>query len=313
MAKYNVKDAIDKYGYEKIRRFILEECPTQTDIHKELGLSTNSSRLVSSVYKEIYNILGIDEIPYKKDPPRMRKFKLEQDRVLGKYWESEYIVEYLLDKLQHPIVNMSGAVKRLVISCPRHPKADPTSNQIKAHIITWEICNNMFVPENHWVVPLDGDYTNLDISNLELRTAISVQSENATGVNNSMYFHGLSGRHKHGGWGKISNQKLAKQSWCSICKCDKSAKAVHHIVNYHLFSTPTDAHVDYNLLVLCQSCHASLHLNNTNIKAHIEATQYSKLLELLETLKSQVPDTLIEIYRDVEKQLGLTDNQQPSP
>jgi hypothetical protein len=42
-------------------------------------------------------------------------------------------------------------------------------------------------------------------------------------------------------------------------------------------------------------------------------TRYEKLLELLETLKSQVPDTLMETYKDVEKQLGLTDNQQLSP
>ncbi len=33
---------------------------------------------------------------------------------------------------------------------------------------------------------------------------------------------------------------------------------------------------------------------------------------MLETLKSQVPDALMETYKDVEKQLGLTDNQQPS-
>lgn len=55
-----------------------------------------------------------------------------------------------------------------------------------------------------------------------------------------------------------------------------------------------------------------IHQNNISIKVLIGATQYEKLLELLETLKSQVPDTLVETYRDVEKQLGLTDNQQRS-
>jgi dihydroneopterin aldolase len=65
-------------------------------------------------------------------------------------------------------------------------------------------------------------------------------------------------------------------------------------------------------MALCRVCHIKLHQTNLNIKAHIEATQYSKLFELLETLKSQVSDTLMETYKDVEKQLGLTDNQQPS-
>lgn len=89
-------------------------------------------------------------------------------------------------------------------------------------------------------------------------------------------------------------------------------KHVHHIISYHLFKNPVDAHNDTNLLVLCRQCHGKLHQNKINIKAHIEEIRYSKLLELLETLKSQVPDTLVETYKDVEKQLGLTDNQQPS-
>jgi outer membrane lipopolysaccharide assembly protein LptE/RlpB len=87
---------------------------------------------------------------------------------------------------------------------------------------------------------------------------------------------------------------------------------VHHIINYHLFAEFAIANSEQNLMTLCRSCHTKLHLNNTNIKAHIEETQYSKLLELLETLKSQVPESLMETYKDVEKQLGLTDNQQPS-
>jgi hypothetical protein len=45
---------------------------------------------------------------------------------------------------------------------------------------------------------------------------------------------------------------------------------------------------------------------------HISEMKYKNLLELLESLKSQVPESLMETYKDVEKQLGLTDNQQPS-
>ena len=55
-----------------------------------------------------------------------------------------------------------------------------------------------------------------------------------------------------------------------------------------------------------------IHQQNTSIVPHISETKYKNLLELLESLKSQVPDALMETYKDVEKQLGLTDNQQPS-
>ncbi len=307
-----VKIAIDLYGFNKARDLVLVEGYGQVQLHKELGLSNSNSRIGSGTYADIYEYLGIKDIPYKSDAPLTRKFKLEQDRVNGEYWKSNFICDFLFDKLSRPIINMSGNTKRYVISCPRHPKADPDSNQIKAHIIVWELCNERFVPEDHWVVPKDGNYTNLDICNLELRTSISVKSESMIGINNHMYQHGLSGRHKHGGWEKISREHLEKQNYCTICGCKKDQMAVHHIISYHLFKNPIDAHNTINLLVLCQSCHASLHHSNTNIRAHIEETQYCKLLELLETLKSQVPDSLIEIYRDVEKQLGLTDNQQPS-
>ena len=66
-------------------------------------------------------------------------------------------------------------------------------------------------------------------------------------------------------------------------------------------------------MVVCRHCHGKIHGGSLSInKALISEMRYSKLLELLETLKSQVPDTLMETYKDVEKQLGLTGNQQPS-
>ncbi len=53
-------------------------------------------------------------------------------------------------------------------------------------------------------------------------------------------------------------------------------------------------------------------MNVIKLTPPILGTRYGKLLELLESLKSQVPESLMETYKDVEKQLGLTDNQQPS-
>lgn len=310
--KVDVVKIIDNYGYDKARSLILDKCYTLVEFHKEVGLSTSSSRTSSRIYKEAFEYLNIKEIPYKEDIKPIRLFKTEFDKHEGRYWESEYIVEFLLEKMKKPIVNRAGKSVRYVISFPKHPKADPTSNQIKAHIVLWELLNEMYVPEDCWVVPLDQDYTNLDHSNWVLRTSVEVKSSMFTGENNPSYEHGLAGRHKLGGWPKVSKEAIIRQPFCTKCNCTNKPLVVHHIINYHLFKQPTDAHVPTNLMVLCQSCHASIHQQNINIKALIEATQYSKLLELLETLKSQVPDTLIEIYNDVEKQLGLTDNQQPS-
>jgi len=66
------------------------------------------------------------------------------------------------------------------------------------------------------------------------------------------------------------------------------------------------------LLCVCDTCHGTIHQHNTSIVPHISEMKYKNLLELLGSLKSQVPDALMETYKDVEKQLGLTDNQQPS-
>lgn len=309
---YNVEKYIENYGKERILEKIFVEGITLVQLHKELGLSNSSGRMHKAVYERIYKYLNISSLPYKEDRQELRKFKLAFDRVGGRYWESEYICEYLFSRLETPTLNKSDKSIRYVINFPKHPKSDPISNQIKAHIVLWELVNEQYVPEDCWVVPLDGSYINLDISNWVL-VNITVHKHNKfSGINNPSYIHGLALRPKQGGWSKISKTHISKNPSCVRCgKCE--TLVVHHIINYHLFGTSyNSAHSDINLMTLCTSCHSTIHQNNINIKALIEETRYSKLLELLETLKSQVPDTLIEIYRDVEKQLGLTDNQQPS-
>lgn len=308
---YNIKQAIESYGKEKIKHKILCEGISQIEIHKELKLSTSDRRINAGVYTRIYSYLGIDNIPYASDTPNVRKFKLEFDKVNGNYWESEYIVDYLINKLNNPISNISDGAKRYVISFPKHPKANSISNQIKAHIVLWELLNEQYVPEDCWVIPKDGNYTNLAVDNLILVNTSVYKSSRFFGENNPAFKHGLSLRPKLGGWSRISKEHLQNNNICKYCAA-QSDLVVHHIINYHLFNDPIKANIEYNLLTLCRSCHTKLHAYNTNIKALIEATQYSKLLELLETLKSQVPDSRKEILLDVEKQLGLTDNQQPS-
>lgn len=309
--KVDVVKIIDAYGKDKARALIVEKCYTLVEFHKEVGLSKASNRTSSRIYEEAFRYLSISEIPYKEDTRAIRLLKVEFDRTCGRYWESDYISEFLTEKLLKPVINKSGDSVRGVISFPKHPKADPTSNQIKAHMIAWELVNEQYVPDNCWVMPLDGNYLNLDVTNLVLKKSVEVKSERTSGINNPSYIHGRHSIDKLGGWPDISKKHITMQPYCSLCSNDNML-IVHHIISYHLFKNPVDAHTDTNLLVLCRHCHGKLHQNKFNIKAHIEEIRYCKLLELLETLKSQVPDSLMETYRDVEKQLGLTDNQQPS-
>lgn len=308
---YNVEKVIDNFGYDRAKRLLLEEGYTQIELHKAIGLSTSNNRLNNSVYNRIYKYLNIATLPYAEDTKQIRKLKLQFDKYEGRYWESDYISEYLSDKLQNPTVNYTEGQKRLIISFPKHPKSNKDSNQIKAHIVQWELINEQYVPEDCWVIPIDGDYTNLSVENWILVNISAYKHAKFSGDKNPAYIHGMSLRPRHGGWQNISKKWLYLNTSCKICH-DTTDLLVHHIINYHLFTDFIIANSTNNLMTLCRSCHTKLHSHNTNIKAHIEETQYSKLLELLETLKSQVPDALMETYKDVEKQLGLTDNQQPS-
>ena len=231
---------------------------------------------------------------------------------MPKYWENNYIVSTLLVRLSNLTINISGSSIRGVINFPTHPSSNKDSHQIKAHIVAWEIYNRQYVPNNSWVVPVDGDYLNLAESNLVLVNTVEFKSNKFKGTNNPAYLHGKYNRPRLGGWNTISKNKLADDTCCTICSSVEQL-VVHHIISYHLFNNPIEAHQDMNLMVVCRHCHGKIHGGSLSInKALISEMRYSKLLELLETLKSQVPDTLMETYKDVEKQLGLTGNQQPS-
>lgn len=308
---YYVEKAIDSFGKDKLLSLIYTEGLTRVEMHKVLKLSTSDSGLNAEVYKRMYKYLGIKELPYPRLKKEDRKFQLALDKYMPEYWNSSYLIIELLNRLNNPIFNFAEDSVRYVIAFPRHPKSNKDSNQIKAHIIAWEIYNSQYVPENHWVVPKDGEYTNLLEDNLILVDATEYKSKSMVGISNPSFRHGESLRPKLGGWSKISKLIIERDGCCKICDSTEDL-VLHHIINYHLFLNPIVAHNNINLMTLCRSCHTKLHHHNTSIKVLIEVTQYEKLLELLETLKSQVPDTLMETYKDVEKQLGLTDNQQPS-
>lgn len=310
---YNIEKVVEAYGgKQKVLDYIFTEGPTQVELHKELRLSSSDKRLNRDVYTRLFNYLGIPGMPYPNLKPEQKKFFLALDKFMPEYWNSSYIVEFLLKRLNSPIFNTAEGKIRTVIAFPRHPKANISSNQIKGHIIAWELYNKQYVPDNHWVIPIDGDYLNLSEDNLTLVNTTKYKSTRFEGVGNPSYKNGGSLRPKLGGWSTISKAVRLEDECCLKCKSSDDL-VVHHIINYLLFSNPIDAHQRVNLITLCRSCHTLVHNHKLSIKQDLIAEmRYSKLLELLETLKSQVPDTLMETYKDVEKQLGLTDNQQPS-
>lgn len=51
-----------------------------------------------------------------------------------------------------------------------HPRANKDSHQVRAHEIVWELDNEMFLPEGYEVEARDGNYLNLSVDNLTVRT-----------------------------------------------------------------------------------------------------------------------------------------------
>jgi hypothetical protein len=196
---YHVEQTIEAFGgKQKLLDLIFSEGITQIELHKVLGLSNSDKRLGAQVYKRIYNYLNINSLPYPQLEKRDRKFHLQLDKSLPNYWENNFIILELLNRLSNPTINIAEGRERYVISFPKHPTAIKT-NQIKAHNIVWEINNSQYVPDNHWVIPIDGNYLNISKDNLRLVNTTEYKSKRFTGENNPSYIHGERCRPKLGG------------------------------------------------------------------------------------------------------------------
>lgn len=306
---YNIEKIVEKAGgKEYIKYLVEEEGYTQQEIQIVLNIQT-TSRVTYSKFINYCNIV----IPFPKvSNISSRKWMIRWQKYGNAYWNDEYLVEKTLEKLDSPILNIAGKQKRYVISMWGHPSANKDSHQAKAHQIAWELVNECFLPEHHEIEPIDGNFLNLDISNLRVRLTTDRKSFYASGDRN--YFFTGAARYINytRGWSRISKNYRNSVNKCEICGCTQSLN-VHHIISYWLFDeNDSRVHDINNLLCVCDSCHGKIHQLNTHIVPHISEMKYKNLLELLESLKSQVPDSLMETYKDVEKQLGLTDNQQPS-
>lgn len=306
---YNVEKIVQSAGGKGyIRSLIEDEGYTQQELLKVLGIST-TSRIT---YKKFVDYCGA-AVPFPKvSNRRSRKWMIRWLKNGTEYWNDEFLVSEILTKLENPILNLAGKQKRYNISMWGHPSSNKDSHQVRAHQIVWELDNECFLPEGYEVEAIDGNFLNLDVSNLRSRLTVGRKSLYSSGERNHFYTGVQKYVNYTRGWVRKSKVYRQKAGCCEICSSTSSLNA-HHIISYWLFDdNDVRVHSEDNLLCVCDRCHGTIHQQNTSIVPHISETKYKNLLELLGSLKSQVPDSLMETYRDVEKQLGLTDNQQPS-
>lgn len=306
---YNVEKIVEQAGgREYIKSLIEDEGYTQEELHKVLGINT-SSRITYKKFVDYCNAT----IPFPKVASKMsRKWMIRWSKNGSEYWNDEFLVSETFIKLSNPVLNKAGKSSRYNISMWGHPNANKDSHQVRAHQIIWELDNECFLPEGYEVEPIDGNFLNLDIANLRARLTLDRKSFYSSGERNHFYTGVQRYVNYSRGWVRKSKAYRQKIGKCEICNATNSLNS-HHIISYWLFDD-NDLRVNSedNLLCVCDSCHGTIHQHNATIVPHISEMKYKNLLELLESLKSQVPDALMETYKDVEKQLGLTDNQQPS-
>lgn len=306
---YNVEKIVEQAGgKEYIKSLIQDEGYTQQEVQKFLGITT-SSRITYKKFVDYCQAV----IPFPKVTNQSsRKWMIHWMKNGTEYWNDEYLVSETLTKLEKPILNKAGNALRYSISMWGHPNANKDSHQVRAHQIVWELDNECFLPEGYEVEAVDGNFLNLDITNLRARLTVDRKSFYSSGERNHFYTGVQRYVNYSRGWDRKSKAYRKKIGSCEICKSQYNLNS-HHIISYWLFDdNDLRVHNENNLLCVCDSCHGTIHQQNTSIVPHISEMKYKNLLELLESLKSQVPDALMETYKDVEKQLGLTDNQQPS-
>lgn len=306
---YNIEKIVEQAGGKAYIKFLVEEEGyTQQEINSVLGIST-SSKITNGKFLKYCNAV----IPFPRvNNNRSRKWMIRWLKNGTEYWKDDFLVEETFSKLENPILNIAGKAHRYNISMWGHPNANKDSNQVRAHQIMWELDNECFLPDGYEIEPIDGNFLNLDIANLRARLTVDRKSFYSSGERNHFYTGVQRYVNYSRGWGRKSKAYRQKIAKCEICATEHNLNA-HHIISYWLFNeNDTRVHDETNLLCVCDSCHGTIHQCNTTIVPHISEMKYKNLLELLESLKSQVPDALMETYKAVEKQLGLTDNQQPS-
>lgn len=240
------------------------------------------------------------EFSFKKE--ELRPFQILLNRFTQDNWfNDDYCRWYVKKLLKTRLIVNYGSYEtktnaRYVVALKPHARASK-SNQVKAHILIWELYHRKCLPKNFVVVPLNGNFLDLNINNLKAIPRQERLSELCSGKNNYFYVNGITLTEKLKSKKKFWSYKakqFKKNKVCKICASNKNL-VVHHLVNYRLFKDPNEAHEDWNLVVVCSSCHSKIHWGDKDLTGLIEETQLCKSIELLETLEKEGKDiSLIE-------------------
>lgn len=273
---------------EELKNLVLDECFNPVDVAQYYQIPyTTTSRTIISSFLSTNGINPLYPNINKRDSRLIKRYNED----IPHWWDSKYLSEVILNRLKNNLIinyaDKERTIPRYVIAFQGHPKAS-SSNQVKAHILLWEWHNKKLFPEGYVLVPKDGNFTTLEIDNFDLYTNEDYRSIVATGKRNHFYTTGSQvGVCYKGGW-KQKAKKIIAENNCAICgESNKLKLNVHHIVSYHLFEKPKDAHFDDNLICLCDSCHQNVHLSKIKLLGYVSEMRRKKLLELLETFKEK--------------------------
>ena len=295
--RLNFEKAVSNFGKENIYLALKTGMLTSRGLCLILNINP-ASKMYRALLQELNITIPKTNLTHRRMNELFRK----------NYWEVKELVDILEYRLNYPTVNSNS---RYVITFPQHPRASK-AQQVKAHIVAWEVQNKQYLPKECGIYFKDGNSFNIIPKNLECKTLSEIKSINATREANVFWKGGHSKYNNYfGGWKRISKNKILKDQTCKICN-KKEQLLVHHIIPYSTFDDYTLAHSEENLITVCRHCHGKIHYNKINSWRHIDEIQYEKLLKLLEHLKSQSSDIDLEIIQLIEQQIEQTDNQQPS-
>lgn len=308
---YRFNEIVEKIGgKQEVKRLVEVEGYTYPELREVLSIPKASNVVMGKLLTFCETT-----IPYPRSTKEFRLWALNWERDKLQYWENKFLVEVITKRLTQPVLNRTGESSRYNIAMWGHPRANKDSHEVRAHIIVWELENECFLPDGYEVYPLDNNFLNLLPANLSVRTSTERKKFYALQEKNFFFKTGVNRSYNYTRKWVVTSKsyKNSRNNTCELCASTDMVVA-HHIISYFLFpEQDLRVHTTDNLLCVCKKCHYDIHFNSLNIKPLISEKRYSKLLELLESLKSLVSDSMMETYIEVEKQLGLTGNQQPSP
>lgn len=279
-----------KIDFDTVKDLIENKCYLRPELSKHYNFENNSKfKRAFTNFINIYNIKVYSNVSNIQS-----RIIIRYEEYIKEWWNHDLLREAILYKLTNNLIinyaDKDRKVGRYVIAVKNHPRAS-SSNQVKAHILLWELHNKKSFPDNHILVPKDNNFMNLNIDNFDIYTNEDYRSIVATGKRNHFYTNGSqSGVCYKGGWKSIS-KKFLKDNICIMCgENNKYLLNSHHIISYYLFDKPKDAHFEDNLICLCDSCHTKVHQNNLSLLGYVSEKRRLNLLELLEKLKETIID-----------------------